>query len=101
MMTTNNKIANASFFTAMMVVGIHTAGRQPGMFDGRLALWWLEAIGHYGVFAIAVPFFSFVPATFLPDTWKSMDGGGVNGQSGFALFLFRMLYGASCTHCFR
>lgn len=43
-MTINNKIANLSLFAALMVVGIHTAGREPNMIERGSALWWFEAI---------------------------------------------------------
>lgn len=61
----NHKIANASFFAAMMVAAIHTAGRQPSAIDEGTALWWLEVVGHYGVFLIAVPFFFICSGYFL------------------------------------
>ena len=64
-MTTTYKIANAAFFAALMVVGIHTAGREPNVIEGHSALWWFEAIGHYGVFLIAVPFFFICSGYFL------------------------------------
>ena len=64
-MTINNKVANASFLAALMVVGIHTAGREPNEIGGGSALWWYEAIGHYGVFLIAVPFFFICSGYFL------------------------------------
>lgn len=61
----NHKISNASFFAALMVVGIHTAGREPTTLKTGTLLWWLEAIGHYGVFLIAVPFFFICSGYFL------------------------------------
>ena len=64
-MTINNKIANASFIAALMVVGIHTSGRAPNVIEGSSALWWLEVIGHYGFFLIAVPFFFICSGYFL------------------------------------
>lgn len=62
---TNYKIANTSFFAALMVVGIHTTGREPTVIDIHSALWWFEAISHYGIFLIAVPFFFICSGYFL------------------------------------
>ena len=64
-MAYSNKIGNASFLAALMVVGIHTASQEPSAIAKGTALWWLEAFGHYGVFAIAVPFFFICSGYFL------------------------------------
>ena len=61
----NHKVSNASFFAALMVVAIHTSGREPWTIENGTALWWLEAIGHCGVFGIAVPFFFICSGYFL------------------------------------
>ena len=61
----NHKISNASLFAAFMVVGIHTVGRAPATIEAGTLLWWIEAIGHYGVFLIAVPFFFICSGYFL------------------------------------
>lgn len=62
---TSQKMANASLFAMAMVVAIHTAGRESTTIEGNSALWWFEAIGHYGVFRIAVPFFFICSGYFL------------------------------------
>ena len=58
---TSVKIANASVFAVMMVVGIHVVGEV----DVGCAVWWLERFGHYGLFACAVPFFFLCSGYFL------------------------------------
>ncbi|MBR3922422.1 MAG: acyltransferase [Kiritimatiellae bacterium] len=61
----NHKIANASVFATMMVVGIHTAGRWLGDDALGSALWFWETWGYFGVFLIAVPFFFVCSGFFL------------------------------------
>lgn len=61
----NTKFSNTSFLAALMVVGIHTTNREPALIDSGTALWWFEAIGHYGFFLIAVPFFFICSGFFL------------------------------------
>ena len=60
----NQKISNASFMAALMVVGIHVGG-DPALITEGSSLWWLEAFGHYGIFSIAVPFFFVCSGYFL------------------------------------
>lgn len=61
----SSKIANASVFAAMMVVGIHTVGPWlEKKFYGSM-LWCWESWGYFGVFLIAVPFFFCCSGYFL------------------------------------
>lgn len=76
----NHKIANASFFAALMVAGIHTAGRHIDAASKDATLWWWEAVGHYGVFLVAVPFFFMCSGYFLAghmqeDGWWKRECG--------------------------
>ena len=57
--STSLRIANGSVLAAMMVVAIHVTGRSIDAVQSGTALWWFEALGHWGVFLIAVPFFFF------------------------------------------
>ena len=59
------KIANASVIAAAMVVGIHTAGMEIGTFKLGSAIWWWLALGMYGMFQIAVPFFFLCSGYFI------------------------------------
>lgn len=61
----NPKIANASVLAVGMVVGIHTAGREIGVFENGCAMWWWLALGMYGIFQTAVPFFFICSGYFL------------------------------------
>ena len=65
MKTNNAKITNASVIAAGMVVGIHTAGMEIGAFELGSALWWWLALGMYGFFQIAVPFFFLCSGYFI------------------------------------
>ena len=59
------RIANASVLAAGMVVGIHTAGREICAFENGCTMWWWLALGMYGVFQVAVPFFFTCSGYFL------------------------------------
>jgi surface polysaccharide O-acyltransferase-like enzyme len=69
----NTKIANASVIAMGMVVGIHTAGREIATLEFGSVIWWWCALGMYGVFQIAVPFFFFCSGYFLA---KHIDEDG-------------------------
>lgn len=60
---TRNKIANGGIIAAWMVVGIHVAWYPINHYNG--AMWMWEALGHYGLFMVAVPFFFIVSGYFL------------------------------------
>lgn len=62
---TSQKMTNASLFAMAMVVAIHTAGRSIESIDKGSILWWIESLGHYGAFRLAVPFFFVCSGYFL------------------------------------
>lgn len=62
---TSCKIANASVFAMMMIVGIHTLGCGRQSLEKGSALWWFAAFLQYGLFSIAVPFFFTCSGYFL------------------------------------
>lgn len=59
------KIANASVFAMMMIVGIHVLGHGWQSLEKGSAIWWLTAFGQYGIFSVAVPFFFACSGYFL------------------------------------
>lgn len=73
----NEKIINASVIAAGMVVAIHTAGMEIGLFKIGSCLWWWLALGMYGFFQIAVPFFFLCSGYFIAG---HMDENGWYGQ---------------------
>ena len=62
---TSKKIANASVFATMMIVGIHTLGYGWQSLEKGSTLWWFLAFLQQGLFSIAVPFFFTCSGYFL------------------------------------
>lgn len=63
--TTSTKIANASVFGMMMIVGIHVLGHGWQSLEKGSPFWWFVAFGQYGIFSVAVPFFFTCSGYFL------------------------------------
>ena len=62
---TSGKMANGGVFASAMVVAIHVTGRGLDEISFGTVLWWLEAVCHWGIFLIAVPFFFTCSGYFL------------------------------------
>ena len=60
----SNKLSNASFLFMGFIVGIHVLGHGWQTVEQGSALWYWVALGQYGLFNIAVPFF-FMCSGFL------------------------------------
>ena len=59
------KVSNMGVLCMGFVVAIHVAGRELSGFAPGSLMWWWEALGHYGLFLVAVPFFFICSGYFL------------------------------------
>lgn len=89
----SNKLSNASFLFMGFIVGIHVLGHGWQTVEQGSALWYWVALGQYGLFNIAVPFFFMCSGFCSRDILEKIRGGSARCEKEFLRYLSLMCCG--------